>query len=48
MEEQASSGDYDEAATQRVGADNGIDYADRDIGSGDVPVVALQHFRGNL
>ena len=31
-----------------VRADNGIDYTYREIGSGDVPLVLLQHFRGNL
>jgi pimeloyl-ACP methyl ester carboxylesterase len=33
---------------ERVNADNGIEYAYRDAGSGDVPLVLLQHFRGNL
>ena len=27
---------------------NGIDYAYRDAGEGPVPLVLLQHFRGNL
>jgi pimeloyl-ACP methyl ester carboxylesterase len=31
-----------------VTAENGIDYAYRDVGEGDVPLVLLQHFRGNL
>jgi pimeloyl-ACP methyl ester carboxylesterase len=39
---------YTDAATQRVAADNGIEYAYRDLGDGDVPLVLLQHFRGNL
>ena len=39
---------YLEALTQRVAAANGIEYAYRDLGEGDVPLVALQHFRGNL
>ena len=34
--------------TQRVTAENGIEYAYRDLGEGDVPLVLLQHFRGNL
>jgi len=38
----------DVAATQRVKAGNAIEYAYRDFGEGDVPVVLLQHFRGNL
>ena len=29
-------------------AQNGIEYAYRDLGEGDVPLVLLQHFRGNL
>jgi pimeloyl-ACP methyl ester carboxylesterase len=39
---------YADAATQRVAAGNGIEYAYRDLGAGDVPLVLLQHFRGNL
>jgi pimeloyl-ACP methyl ester carboxylesterase len=31
-----------------VSAGNGVDYAYRDTGSGGVPLVLLQHFRGNL
>ena len=37
-----------EASIQRVAAGNGIEYAYRDLGSGDPPLVLLQHFRGNL
>jgi pimeloyl-ACP methyl ester carboxylesterase len=36
------------ASTQRVTAGNAIEYAYRDFGEGDVPLVMLQHFRGNL
>jgi pimeloyl-ACP methyl ester carboxylesterase len=32
----------------RVTAENGIEYAYRDFGAGDVPLVLLQHFRGSL
>ena len=39
---------YVDAATRRVTADNAIEYAYRDLGEGDVPLVLLQHFRGNL
>jgi pimeloyl-ACP methyl ester carboxylesterase len=35
-------------STRRVTAETGIDYAYRDVGEGDVPLVLLQHFRGNL
>ena len=38
---------YIGASTQRVAAGNGIEYAYRDLGAGDVPLVLLQHFRGN-
>jgi pimeloyl-ACP methyl ester carboxylesterase len=34
--------------TQRVATDNGIEYAYRDTGDSAVPLVLLQHFRGNL
>jgi pimeloyl-ACP methyl ester carboxylesterase len=41
---------YSELANSVVSAANGIDYAYRDTGSPDgaVPLVLLQHFRGNL
>ena len=39
---------YGTAPNQVVHADNGIDYAYREIGTGTVPLVLLQHFRGNL
>jgi pimeloyl-ACP methyl ester carboxylesterase len=39
---------YAEASIDRVAAANGIDYAYRDLGAGAVPLVLLQHFRGNL
>jgi pimeloyl-ACP methyl ester carboxylesterase len=39
---------YAAAVTQFVHADNGIDYAYRELGTGSVPLVLLQHFRGNL
>src|SRR2546425_11264190 len=39
---------YTDASTQRGTAENGIEYAYRDVGDGDVPLVLLQHFRGNL
>src|SRR6266705_7054616 len=49
--EQARTGTpttYTDASTQRVTAENGIEYAYRDVGDGDVPLLLLQHFRGNL
>jgi pimeloyl-ACP methyl ester carboxylesterase len=36
------------ASAQRVTAENGIEYAYRDLGESEVPLVLLQHFRGNL
>src|SRR6476660_7663065 len=39
---------YADAPTKIVGAAEGFDYAYRDVGSGTVPLVLLQHFRGNL
>jgi pimeloyl-ACP methyl ester carboxylesterase len=39
---------YAEASTKVVAAAQGFDYAYRDVGSGTVPLVLLQHFRGNL
>ena len=40
---------YSELANQAISAANGIDYAYRDTGGeGKVPLVLLQHFRGNL
>jgi pimeloyl-ACP methyl ester carboxylesterase len=39
---------YGTAPNQVIHADNGIDYAYREIGTGTVALVLLQHFRGNL
>ena len=39
---------YSELPNKLVSAANGIDYAYRDAGDGGVPLVMLQHFRGNL
>ena len=39
---------YTETVTKRVAAESGIEYTYRDLGEGDVPLVLLQHFRGNL
>ena len=39
---------YASVSTQRVEAGNAIEYAYRDVGEGEVPLVLLQHFRGNL
>ena len=42
------SASYAQAPIERVSADNGIEYAYRDLGTGGVPLLLLQHFRGNL
>src|SRR5712671_5195243 len=41
---------YSDLANETVSAANGLDYAYRDTGGreGEVPLVLLQHFRGNL
>jgi pimeloyl-ACP methyl ester carboxylesterase len=39
---------YSEAANTVVRAAGGVDYTYREVGDGGVPVVLLQHFRGNL
>jgi pimeloyl-ACP methyl ester carboxylesterase len=39
---------YADAPTKVVGAAGGFHYAYRDVGGGTVPLVLLQHFRGNL
>jgi len=39
---------YTDVSTERIGGENGIEYAYREVGVGDVPLVLLQHFRGNL
>ena len=39
---------YSEAPNKVISAASGIAYAYRDVGEGTVPVVLLQHFRGNL
>ena len=38
---------YADASTERVAAGS-IEYAYRDLGDSEVPIVLLQHFRGNL
>jgi len=39
---------YISAENRRVEAANGITFAYRDVGSGEVPLVLFQHVRGNL
>jgi len=47
-EQETKSAGYADCPTQRIDAANDIVYAYRDVGTGDVPLVLLQHFRGNL
>jgi pimeloyl-ACP methyl ester carboxylesterase len=39
---------YSSLPDKQVGAQGGVDYAYRDAGQGDPPLILLQHFRGNL
>ena len=39
---------YSDCPTKTIGAANGVEYAYRELGDGDEPLVLLQHFRGNL
>ena len=39
---------YADTTSRRVAANNAIEYAYRDLGESEVPLVLLQHFRGNL
>jgi pimeloyl-ACP methyl ester carboxylesterase len=50
-DEQVGSGTmsgYADAPIRFVAAENAIEYAYRDLGQGELPLVLLQHFRGNL
>jgi pimeloyl-ACP methyl ester carboxylesterase len=44
----ALAGTYLETPNKKIGAANGVDYAYRELGNGALPLVLLQHFRGNL
>jgi hypothetical protein len=39
---------YSELPNRKVTAADGIDYVYRDAGQGEVPLVLLQPYRGNL
>jgi pimeloyl-ACP methyl ester carboxylesterase len=39
---------YSELPNKLISAANGVEYAYREVGAGAVPLVLLQHFRGNL
>ena len=44
----ATSLAYADLPAERITAEAGVEYAYRDLGESDVPLVLLQHFRGNL
>jgi pimeloyl-ACP methyl ester carboxylesterase len=48
MEATMTGTPYSELANQRIPAENGVEYAYREMGEESVPLVLLQHFRGNL
>jgi pimeloyl-ACP methyl ester carboxylesterase len=48
MEATMTGTSYSQLANQRIPAENGVEYAYREMGEGSVPLVLLQHFRGNL
>lgn len=39
---------YSTLPNKVISVPNGVDYTFRDAGEGEVPLVLLQHFRGNL
>jgi pimeloyl-ACP methyl ester carboxylesterase len=48
MATQRNALSYSALPTNKITASNGIEYAYREIGTSSVPLVLLQHFRGNL
>ncbi|MGH2964007.1 MAG: alpha/beta fold hydrolase [Solirubrobacterales bacterium] len=48
MSESAATEDYIATENRIVEAANGTSFVFRELGSGEVPLVLLQHFRGNL
>jgi pimeloyl-ACP methyl ester carboxylesterase len=48
MSPSTATENYITSENQRMEAPNGASFAYRDLGSGEVPLVLLQHFRGNL
>src|SRR5215469_571964 len=48
MATQSNASSYSALPTHKIAARNGIEYAYREIGTSSVPLVLLQHFRGNL
>ena len=48
MATQSNASSYSALPTNKITASNGIEYAYREVGTSSVPLVLLQHFRGNL
>lgn len=48
MATQSNASSYSALPTNKITASNGIEYAYREVGTSPVPLVLLQHFRGNL
>jgi pimeloyl-ACP methyl ester carboxylesterase len=48
MATQSKASSYSALPTHKITASNGIEYAYREVGTSPVPLVLLQHFRGNL
>jgi pimeloyl-ACP methyl ester carboxylesterase len=48
MATQSKASSYSALPTKKVTAANGIEYTYRDAGSGKLPLILFQHFRGNL
>jgi pimeloyl-ACP methyl ester carboxylesterase len=48
MATQSNASSYAALPTHKITARNGIEYAYREVGTSPVPLVLLQHFRGNL
>jgi hypothetical protein len=48
MATQSNTSSYAALPTNKITARNGIEYAYREVGTSPVPLLLLQHFRGNL
>jgi len=48
MATQSNASSYVALPTNKITARNGIEYAYREVGTSPVPLMLLQHFRGNL
>src|SRR5947209_6079130 len=48
MATQSNASSYAALPTNKITARNGIEYAYREVGTSPVPLMLLQHFRGNL